>query len=118
MSLGKCYEALQSSVAVAQIREAMICYAVMLPLMLASVVAYVIARSIDQTSMYEITAKRHREATARLRLRATQMRDLIKPADTVLLLTAGFAEISMMFLEYPVKYLYVVDAHHRYPRRY
>lgn len=96
----------------------MIRYAVMLPLMLASVVAYVIARSIDQTSMYEITAKRHREATARLRLRATQMRDLIKPADTVPLLTAGFAEISMMFLEYPVKYLYVVDAHHRYPRRY
>lgn len=100
--------------AILMIFEMTLSYQVVLPLMLACVVAYFIARSIDETSMYEITIKRHRDAKARLQLRGTQMRDLVKPADTVLPLTASFEEISRMFLEYPVKYIYIVDDENRY----
>ncbi|WP_293028822.1 ClcB-like voltage-gated chloride channel protein [Pandoraea sp.] len=100
--------------AILMIFEMTLSYQVVLPLMLACVVAYFIARSIDDTSMYEITIKRNRDAKARLRLRGTRMRDLIKPADTVLPLTASFEEISRMFLEYPVKYVYIVDDENRY----
>ncbi|VVD88207.1 voltage-gated ClC-type chloride channel ClcB [Pandoraea communis] len=38
------------------------------------------------------------------------MRELIRPAETVLTLDATFDDISKVFLEYPVKYVYIVDA--------
>ncbi len=44
-----------------------------------------------------------------MRLAATQMRELVKPADTVVTLAANVKEMTRAFLEYPVKYLYVVD---------
>lgn len=100
--------------AILMIFEMTLSYQVVLPLMLSCVVGYFVARSIDETSMYEITIKRNRDAKARLHLRSTQMRDLIKPAHTVLPLTASFEEIARMFLEYPVKYIYIVDDENRY----
>ncbi|AKJ67942.1 voltage-gated chloride channel [Pandoraea thiooxydans] len=100
--------------AILMIFEMTLSYQVVLPLMLACVVGYFVARSIDETSMYEITIKRNEDAKARLRLRSTQMRELIKPADTVLPLSASFEELSKMFLEYPVKYIYIVDDENRY----
>ena len=63
--------------------------------------------------MYEITAKRIQDEKARMRLRATQMRDLIQPAKTVLPLTATFQEMMGMFLQYPVKYIYIVNTENR-----
>ncbi len=100
--------------AILMIFEMTLSYQVVLPLMLACVIAYFIARSIDDVSMYEITIKRNRDAKARLRLSSTRMCDLIEPANTVLPLTASFEEISRMFLEYPVKYIYIIDIENHY----
>ena len=100
--------------AILMIFEMTLSYQVVLPLMLSCVVAYVIARSIDGRSMYEITLKRHRDAQERLRLRGTHMSELIRPAETVLREDASLEEISALFLKYPVKYVYITDADDRY----
>ncbi|MEJ0002946.1 MAG: ClcB-like voltage-gated chloride channel protein [Pararobbsia sp.] len=96
--------------AILMIFEMTLSYQVVLPLMLACVVAYFIARSQSETSMYQVMITRNRTLQERVRLRATRMRELIRPADTVLPDTARFSEITRLFLEYPVKYIYVVDA--------
>ncbi|MDR5750521.1 MULTISPECIES: ClcB-like voltage-gated chloride channel protein [unclassified Caballeronia] len=95
--------------AILMIFEMTLSYQVVLPLMLSCVVAYFIARTSEQTSMYEVTLRRTRDEKERTRLAATQMRELVKPADTVVPLTANVKEMTRVFLEYPVKYLYVVD---------
>ncbi|VVD61372.1 voltage-gated ClC-type chloride channel ClcB [Pandoraea eparura] len=100
--------------AILMIFEMTLSYQVVLPLIVSCVVAYFVARSISDVSMYDVTIKRHRDATDRLRLRGMQMRMLIRPTETVLPMTAGFDQISSMFLEYPVKYVYVVDEAGRY----
>ncbi|WP_338861888.1 ClcB-like voltage-gated chloride channel protein [Mycetohabitans rhizoxinica] len=96
--------------AILMIFEMTLSYQVVLPLMLASVIAYFIARALAETSMYEVTLRRNRERRERLRLKATQMRELVRPADTVLGLDASVADMTRVFLEYPVKYIYIVDA--------
>lgn len=58
--------------------------------------------------MYGITLRRPREEE-RLGLKATQMRALIQPPQTMVRLKASVAEMTRVFLEYPVKYLYVTD---------
>ena len=100
--------------AILMIFEMTLSYQVVLPLMLSCVVAYFVAHAIDDTAMYEITMKRNRDAKVRQLLRNTHMRDLIKPANTVLPVTASFEEISRMFLQYPVKYIYIVDDRNHY----
>ena len=100
--------------AILMIFEMTLSYQVVLPLMLACVVAYFVARSFGETSMYDITLKRNREAKERLQLRDTRMRDLVKPAQTVLPLDASFQALSKMFLEYPVKFIYIVDGQNHY----
>lgn len=95
--------------AILMIFEMTLSYQVVLPLMLSCVVAYFVARAIGKTSMYEITLHRNREEQERSRLRATQMRELIRPAETVVHLGATVPEMTRVFLEYPVKYLYVAD---------
>ena len=100
--------------AILMIFEMTLSYQVMLPLMVSCVIAYFIARTSEQTSMYEVTLRRNREEKERLRLAATQMRELVKPADTVVPLTANIKDMTRVFLEYPVKYLYVVDEAERF----
>jgi CIC family chloride channel protein len=100
--------------AILMIFEMTLSYQVMLPLMLSCVIAYFIARTSEQTSMYEVTLRRNREEKERVRLAATQMRELVKPADTVVPLTANIKDMTRVFLEYPVKYLYVVDEAERF----
>lgn len=100
--------------AILMIFEMTLSYQVVLPLMLSCVVAYVVARGIDGSSMYEITRKRHRDNEERLRLRGTHMSELIRPAETVLAEDASLEEVSALFLRYPVKYVYIVDAQQRY----
>ncbi|CAM2149026.1 chloride channel protein, CIC family [Pararobbsia alpina] len=95
--------------AILMIFEMTLSYQVVLPLMLACVVAYFIARSQGETSMYQVIITRNRSHQERVRLRATQMRELIRPADTVIDDTAPFSDITRIFLEYPVKYVYVVN---------
>jgi len=100
--------------AILMIFEMTLSYQVMLPLMAASVVAYFVARSANAGSMYEITLKRREQQNERLRLRTLHVRDLIEPAQTVVRPDASQAEMGKLFLQYPVKYLYVVDAQSRY----
>ncbi|MCC8391612.1 ClcB-like voltage-gated chloride channel protein [Paraburkholderia sp. MMS20-SJTR3] len=95
--------------AILMIFEMTLSYQVVLPLMLSCVVAYFVARSIREASMYEITLRRNREEQERSRLRATQMRELIRPAETVVPPNATVADMTRVFLEYPVKYLYVAN---------
>jgi CIC family chloride channel protein len=73
------------------------------------VVAYFVSRAIGKTSMYEITLRRNHEEQERSRLRATQMRELIRPAETVVPPNASVQDMTRVFLEYPVKYLYVAN---------
>src|SRR5260370_7213378 len=60
--------------------------------------------------MKEVPLRRNRDEKERLRLAATQMRELVKPAETIVPLDADVKTMTRVFLEYPVKYLYVVDA--------
>jgi CIC family chloride channel protein len=95
--------------AIMMIFEMTLSYQVVLPLMLSCVVAYFISRAVGKTSMYEITLRRNREEQERTRLRATQMRELIRPAETVVPPNATVQDMTRVFLEYPVKYLYVAN---------
>ncbi|KVN75294.1 voltage-gated chloride channel protein ClcB [Burkholderia ubonensis] len=95
--------------AILMIFEMTLSYQVVLPLMVSCVVAYFVARATGTTSMYEITLRHHQDAQERLRIRTTQMRELIQPAQTVVPLSASVADMTRVFLEYPVKYLYVTD---------
>jgi CIC family chloride channel protein len=100
--------------AMLMIFEMTLSHQALLPLMLSCVVAYFTAAGIGGLSMYDITLRRQRDEQARLALRGSHMSDLIKPAETVLPIDASFAEMSGMFLKYPVKYIYIVDADNRY----
>lgn len=86
----------------------------LLPLMLSCVLAYFTAAGIGGLSMYDIRSRRQREEEAHLALHGSHMRDLIKPAETVLPIDALFAELTQMFLQHPVKYIYIVDHENRY----
>ncbi|ALL65424.1 Chloride channel protein [Paraburkholderia caribensis MBA4] len=95
--------------AILMIFEMTLSYQVVLPLMVSCVVAYFAARAIGKTSMYEVTLHRNRAEQERMRLRATQMRELIRPPQTVVRPDATVQDMTRVFLEYPVKYLYVTD---------
>lgn len=95
--------------AILMIFEMTLSYQVVLPLMLACVVAHLITRALDGRPMYAITTRRNQEERERLRLRGIHMRDLIKPARTVLSPSASMADLTAMFFANPVKYVYVVD---------
>ncbi|HTI18975.1 MAG TPA: ClcB-like voltage-gated chloride channel protein [Trinickia sp.] len=95
--------------AILLIFEMTLSYQVVLPLALSCVVAYFVARALGKTSMYEITLRRLADEEERIRLRATQMRELIRPAETIVPLTANVHEMARLFLEYPVKHIYVTD---------
>jgi chloride channel protein, CIC family len=95
--------------AIMLIFEMTLSYQIVLPLMLSCVVAYFVARAIGKASMYDITLHRNREEQERMRARSTQMRELIRPPQTVVPPTATVQDMTRVFLEYPVKYLYVTD---------
>jgi CIC family chloride channel protein len=100
--------------AILMVFEMTLSYEVVLPLMLSCVVAYFAARRAEHTSMYEVTVRRNRARQDTLRLAATPMRELLKPAETVVSLDASVEELTRMFLAHPVKYLYVVDEQQRF----
>ena len=100
--------------AILMIFEMTLSYQVMLPLMTACVVAYFVARSANAGSMYDITLRRMAKRDEQLRLRTLHMRDLVQPAQTVVQPQTGVAAMHALFLQYPVKYLYVTDASNRF----
>lgn len=95
--------------AILMIFEMTLSYQVVLPLMLSCVIAYFVARNAEHSSMYEVTIRRNRALKDRMQLASTRMRALLKPADTIVPLDACVAELTRVFAEHPVKYLYVVD---------
>jgi CIC family chloride channel protein len=100
--------------AILMIFEMTLSYQIVLPLILAGVIAYFVSRATSEVAMYDVTLARERDAMVRRQLRHTVLNDLIKPAATVLSTTAFVRDALQMFLEYPVKYLYVVDENNVY----
>lgn len=100
--------------AILMIFEMTLSYSVVLPLMLACVVAYFVARASGEHSMYEVTIHRNEHERALARWRGLQISDLIKPTAAVVRASASFAEIERAFLEHPVRYVYVVDDAQRF----
>jgi chloride channel protein, CIC family len=100
--------------AILMIFEMTLSYEIMLPLMTACVVAYFVARSANAGSMYDITLFRMAKRDEQLRLRTLHMRDLMQPALTVVQPDTGLEEMSHLFLQYPVKYLYITDVQRRF----
>lgn len=84
-------------------------FTLVLPLMLASVLAYFVARAIAEVTIYEVTLTRERDAVLRHRLRSTLLGDLIKPAVTVVSTPTPVSVALQLFSDYPVRYVYVVD---------
>ncbi|HEY2256356.1 MAG TPA: ClcB-like voltage-gated chloride channel protein [Variovorax sp.] len=100
--------------AILMIFEVTLSYQVMLPLMAASVIAYFVARSANAGSMYEITVRRREQHDEHSRLRSLFVRDLVEPTETIVGPEAGREEMSRLFLQHPVKFLYVVDAQNHF----
>ena len=94
--------------AILMIFEMTLSYSVVLPLMLACVAAYFVARATGKHSMYEVTIHRNESERAKARWRGLQIADLVKPTAAVVRTSADFAEIERSFLDNPVRYVYVV----------
>jgi len=95
--------------AILMIFEMTLSYQLVVPLMLACVLAYFVSRAIAQVAMYDVTLTRERDLIFRHGLRHATLHELIKPAETVVVTSSPIKQALQMFLEYPVKYLYVVD---------
>jgi CIC family chloride channel protein len=81
----------------------------LLPLILACNVGYFVAVPRNRRAMYSVTIEHRRRRETRGQLSTLHVKDLIKPPETVLPLTAPFEEIMQMLAEHTVRYLYVVD---------
>lgn len=95
--------------AILMIFEMSLSYQIVLPLMLAGVIAYFVSRAIAEITMYDVTATRERDSLLRYRLRNTRINELIRPADTVITVETPLEQALQMFVDYPVRYIYVVD---------
>jgi CIC family chloride channel protein len=100
--------------AILMIFEMTLSYPIILPLMLACVVAYFVARLGREASMYEVTIHRNQEERALARWRGLSIAELIKPARPLVPVGASFGEVEHAFLEHPVRYVYVVDEAQRF----
>lgn len=83
-------------------------YAIVLPLMIACVTAYYMARSISKRSVYSHALETDRQERRRFSLTETKVRELLKPAPPVVKLNASFAEICQMFHSSQHNKLYVI----------
>lgn len=101
--------------AMLMIFEMTLSYAIVLPLMLSSVIAYYVARKVAAAvAMYEITVQRNEDQLRLTEKQAIRVRDLIKPADTIVFASATLQDVRATFAEYRARYIYVIDAARRY----
>lgn len=100
--------------AMLMIFEMTLSYQVMLPLIVACVLAYFVARSANAGSMYDVTLRRQAQRDEQRRLRTLHVRDLVQPAQTVVAPDADLRTMGQLFQQHPVKYLYVTDVHRHY----
>jgi len=100
--------------AIVMIFEMTVSYQLVLPLMVACVLAYFVSRAVAQVAMYDVTLTREQDLLLRRSLRHLRLGELIRPADTVVSVDTPVKEALQMFMEYPVRYLYVVDQENVY----
>jgi CIC family chloride channel protein len=95
--------------AIIMIFELTLDYQIILPLMLACVVAYYTSVSIERRSIYAEALKRKGAGDYRKQLAELHVRDLMKPNPLTISPTVGFAEIAEKFIATRFNYLYVAD---------
>src|SRR5690606_2500413 len=95
--------------AILMLFEMTLSYQLVLPLIVAGVMAYFVSRGVAEVAMYEVTLVRERDALLRHKLRHTTLAELVRPAVTVVSTTTQMRDALQMFLDYPVRYLYVVN---------
>ncbi|WP_368639480.1 ClcB-like voltage-gated chloride channel protein [Castellaniella ginsengisoli] len=96
--------------AILMIFEMTLSYQMVLPLVLACVAAYFVSRGLAQAVMYQVTLRHEDNQALRRQLRHARLDSLMRPAETVIRTDAPVRQAQEMFLDYPVKYLYVTDA--------
>ncbi len=99
--------------AIIMIFELTLDYEIILPLMLACVVAYYTSVSIEKRSIYAEALKRKGASDYTKQLAELHVRDLMKPNPLAVSPGAGFAEIGEKFIATRINYLYVTD-HERF----
>ena len=100
--------------AILMLFEMTLSYQLVLPLILAGVTAYFMSRTLAEVAMYDVTLARERDQLLRFTLRNTRLSELVRPADTVLKTDSTVGDALQMFLDYPVRFIYVVDENNHY----
>ncbi|MEP6821849.1 MAG: ClcB-like voltage-gated chloride channel protein [Chthoniobacterales bacterium] len=95
--------------AIIMIFELTLDYQIILPLMLASVVAYYTSAGIEKHSIYAEALKRKGAGDYRRQLTELHVRDLMKTAPLTVSTRAPFAEIAESFIATRFNYLYVTE---------
>jgi CIC family chloride channel protein len=87
--------------------------AVLMPLMLACVSSYIVARSLDRESVYsrQLHGALNQPDTPLFLL---HVRDLMKPHPVTVQETAGFEEVAAVLASHTFKHLYVIDTERRF----
>ena len=89
-------------------------YDIILPLMLACVVAHYVATAVEPASIYSDSLKRKGAAFVRQQLAALRVADLMKRDPVSVGEVSSFAEVAENFLTNRFNYLYVVGDQHRF----
>ena len=89
-------------------------HAIVLPLMLACVVAYYVSQSVRPASIYARVLLRKRAQIPDAHIADLRVRDLLKPKPITVPVAAHFDEIARSFAANRYNYLYVVDAENRF----
>ena len=95
--------------AIIMIFELTLDYQIILPLMLACVLAYYTSVSIEKRSIYAEALKRKGAGDFRRQLAELHVRDLVKPNPLTVSPIARFAEIGEKFIANRFNYLYVTE---------
>ena len=95
--------------AIIMIFELTLDYQIILPLMLACVVAYYTSVKIEKRSIYAEALTRKGVGDYTRQLAELHVRDLMKPNPLTISLTTGFSEIGERFIATRFNYLYVTD---------
>jgi CIC family chloride channel protein len=95
--------------AIIMIFELTLDYQIILPLMLACVVAYYTSSGFERRSIYAEALKRKGAGDYRRQLAELHVRDLVKPNPLAISPTARFAEIGEKFVATRFNYLYVTE---------
>jgi CIC family chloride channel protein len=94
--------------------EMTLSYDIILPLMMASVLAYYTAKGLQGSSLYSEALKRKAAKVTDPALEESRVEDMMRPDPPVVAPSAHFAEIAQTFLNVRVNNLYVVDEERKF----